>query len=681
MSEYSLSTSISNSNASLNSSSTSATNSNASLTFSLLHQQLIRIVSSSQPIIPMKDTFYLTLGKERFPFAMDREMEFQILERAQESMREPIGNQIVISNVNDLITRFCNLLNRYTFQKDPSIEILNLSIYLSIFCRQLLSQSDGHAENSFPDEKIVTQLFQHLCKVIVQLPIKTEDTLQLVIESLRLLVILLSEQIFFSKISSQFYLHSIFSNSSVSLSPLFFRLLQLARLQKDTELSNTFSLTSAILHPISTLFYPKPLHFEFLSKLSLDLVALLSVQKENLPLLSVFLKKWSEYLQSSPSISYAYILDTVIMFLDTISGAILFYELLHRNAEFRNFILSRTDPDFLLLPILKFLYHLFRNVPPLLNKSSSQSNLVTASSLPYSHIYILLVSLVILTLDSSYIETIMSTFIDPLPPWFPNENSDSKMSLGSLLAFVILKLMQININYDRDPFVHANAVAILTNISRFWKHIHLLVAFKFVHWFDSISKRFSKLKELSEDAFFTSNASGLEHTYSNADLVIYTDILTLFLTVFHCALHISFVRFNPYLVCALLNKENVFDEVSEFDEFSDLVFPLIELLEYFKSGISIHSLTSEKLYQHVVYQSKTVGSNYPIQRKMNDLAFEFVEDVNSDAFFIPLMWSIIFKESCAWDRVPRLLYQFENAEIHAMGSVYEFSDLNFELTF
>ncbi|KAJ1498426.1 hypothetical protein HMI55_004933 [Coelomomyces lativittatus] len=102
----------------------------------------------------MKDTFYLTLGKERFPFAMDREMEFQILERAQESMREPIGNQIVISNVNDLITRFCNLLNRYTFQKDPSIEILNLSIYLSIFCRQLLSQSDGHAENSFPDEKI-----------------------------------------------------------------------------------------------------------------------------------------------------------------------------------------------------------------------------------------------------------------------------------------------------------------------------------------------------------------------------------------------------------------------------------------------------------------------------------------------------------------------------------------------
>ncbi|KAJ1503038.1 hypothetical protein HMI54_008462, partial [Coelomomyces lativittatus] len=387
MSEYSLSTSISNSNASLNSSSTSATNSNASLTFSLLHQQLIRIVSSSQPIIPMKDTFYLTLGKERFPFAMDREMEFQILERAQESMREPIGNQIVISNVNDLITRFCNLLNRYTFQK---------------------------------------------CCV--------------------------------------------------------------------------------------------------------------------------------------------------------------------------------------LLPILKFLYHLFRNVPPLLNKSSSQSNLVTASSLPYSHIYILLVSLVILTLDSSYIETIMSTFIDPLPPWFPNENSDSKMSLGSLLAFVILKLMQININYDRDPFVHANAVAILTNISRFWKHIHLLVAFKFVHWFDSISKRFSKLKELSEDAFFTSNASGLEHTYSNADLVIYTDILTLFLTVFHCALHISFVRFNPYLVCALLNKENVFDEVSEFDEFSDLVFPLIELLEYFKSGISIHSLTSEKLYQHVVYQSKTVGSNYPIQR-------------------------------------------------------------------
>lgn len=102
---------------------------------------------------------------------------------------------------------------------------------------------------------------------------------------------------------------------------------------------------------------------------------------------------------------------------------LLLYHLLHRNNEFKTFVLSRTDMELLVLPILKTIYH--------------------APDTSCHHIYMSLIILLILTEDPLFNKTIHSTVLKNVP-WY-TDRLIPEISLGGLMILVTTRTVQYNI--------------------------------------------------------------------------------------------------------------------------------------------------------------------------------------------------------------------------------------------
>ncbi|KAA0719708.1 Dymeclin [Triplophysa tibetana] len=133
---------------------------------------------------------------------------------------------------------------------------------------------------------------------------------------------------------------------------------------------------------------------------------------------------------------------------------LLLYTLLHQNSNMRTYILSRTDMENLVLPILEILYHV--------EERNSH------------HVYMALIILLILTEDDTFNRSIHEVTLKNIS-WY-TERVLTEISLGSLLILVVIRTIQFNMTRTRDKYLHTNCLAALANMSAQFRNLHQYAA-------------------------------------------------------------------------------------------------------------------------------------------------------------------------------------------------------------
>ena len=123
-------------------------------------------------------------------------------------------------------------------------------------------------------------------------------------------------------------------------------------------------------------------------------------------------------------LDYSKLYDTLTQTLGSASDngqtTLLLYLLLHRNANVKEFLLSKTNVEQLVLPILKLLY--------------------TAQDQNSHHIYMALIILLVLSEDDFFNNSVHEIQLAAIP-WYA-ERHLSQISLGGLLILVVVRTIQ-----------------------------------------------------------------------------------------------------------------------------------------------------------------------------------------------------------------------------------------------
>ena len=174
-------------------------------------------------------------------------------------------------------------------------------------------------------------------------------------------------------------------------------------------------------------------------------------------------------------LDYSKLYDTLTQTLgspaDHGQTTLLLYLLLHRNANVKEFLLSKTNVEQLVLPILKILY--------------------TAPDQNSHHIYMALIILLVLSEDDFFNRSVHEIQL-PAIPWY-GERHLSEISLGGLLILVVVRTIQVNMSRMRDKYLHTNCLACLANMSSSFKELHAYVAQKLVGLLAALAKKHAKL--------------------------------------------------------------------------------------------------------------------------------------------------------------------------------------------
>ncbi|XP_076844928.1 dymeclin [Brachyhypopomus gauderio] len=133
---------------------------------------------------------------------------------------------------------------------------------------------------------------------------------------------------------------------------------------------------------------------------------------------------------------------------------LLLYTLLHQNANVKTYVLSRTDMENLVMPILEILYHV----------EDRNSH----------HVYMALIILLILTEDDTFNRSIHEVMLKNIN-WY-TERVLTEISLGSLLILVVIRTIQFNMTRTRDKYLHTNCLAALANMSSQFRCLHQYAA-------------------------------------------------------------------------------------------------------------------------------------------------------------------------------------------------------------
>uniref|UniRef100_A0A8B9HU68 Dymeclin n=1 Tax=Astyanax mexicanus TaxID=7994 RepID=A0A8B9HU68_ASTMX len=135
-------------------------------------------------------------------------------------------------------------------------------------------------------------------------------------------------------------------------------------------------------------------------------------------------------------------------------ATLLLYTLLHQNPNMKTYMLSRTDVENLVMPILEILYHV--------EERNSH------------HVYMALIILLILTEDDTFNRSIHEVILKNIN-WY-TERALTEISLGSLLILVVIRTIQFNMTRTRDKYLHTNCLAALANMSAQFRCLHQYAA-------------------------------------------------------------------------------------------------------------------------------------------------------------------------------------------------------------
>lgn len=380
---------------------------------------------------------------------------------------------------------------------------------------------------------------------------------------------------------------------------------------------------------------------------------------------------------------------------ETPLGTALLYTLLHGNSMLMDYVLSRTDLDALVLPLMRQLYGVDKLRP--------------------NQRYILLIVLLLVTQDASFSETAHKRVILPTVPWF-RERILTDMSLGSLMFVMLLRAIQFNLTKLQDAHLHRYAFAALVNLAPHCEQMHPYAAQRLVTVLDVLARKFVRLQRRTEaaavslsggaggggggassgaatgdtvgvniggggaelkDVDLTVSSSGMtakELAETRAMLLEqYAEYLRIVLEILHACVAPRVLSHNLNLVYALLHKRSVLEPLGLNARFVDLVEGLREVLSHFAAALDQEfekrdgAWAEEDVREVLQVACRSWrgggGSSQSAADNLADLRFSYVEEASPEDFFVPYVWSLVVEQTpdLMWDPARTLLFPLSDA--------------------
>ncbi|KAM9338478.1 dymeclin isoform 2-T2 [Symphorus nematophorus] len=243
-------------------------------------------------------------------------------------------------------------------------------------------------------------------------------------------------------------------------------------------------------------------------------------------------------------------------------ATLLLYTLLHQNANMRTYMLSRTDMDNLVLPILEILYHV----------EDRNSH----------HVYMALIILLILTEDDAFNRSIHEVVLKNIS-WY-TERSLTEISLGSLLILVVIRTIQFNMTRTRDKYLHTNCLAALANMSAQFRCLHQYAAQRIISLFALLSKKHNKVLEQATQSLRCRQGDNTALPDYAQDLNVIEEVIRMMLEIINSCLCNS-LHHNPNLVYALLYKRELFEQFRTHPCFQDIMQNLDTVIGFFSQRL------------------------------------------------------------------------------------------------
>eukprot|EP01134_Creolimax_fragrantissima_P001613 CFRG1613T1 len=320
--------------------------------------------------------------------------------------------------------------------------------------------------------------------------------------------------------------------------------------------------------------------------------------------------------------------------------AILLYILLSDNADFRAFVLSRTDLENLTIPLLQML----------LNGAGSAGHRAEKD-------YVVLCIILIISQDASF-NKFVHDMVLPDAPWF-KEKVVTQISLGSLIVITIVRVMLNNLVKERDAYLQTICLAILANMSLCFTNLHIFAAQRIIRLFDIFAKKFQKidgfhrLSVLEADFLNTKDDEGLHIESSlESDVLIYAEFLRILLEIIDNAFTYGLAS-NPHLIYNMLQKRDILDNFQVSSHFADIVVNIEYILDYFQAKIEAlphNSITHyDTVFQCIIETAKNFSSK--MIKPLPQLTFQQAEDITTSDFFQTYVWSLVVRSAPEfWDR-------------------------------
>uniref|UniRef100_A0A8C7TM35 Dymeclin n=1 Tax=Oncorhynchus mykiss TaxID=8022 RepID=A0A8C7TM35_ONCMY len=244
-------------------------------------------------------------------------------------------------------------------------------------------------------------------------------------------------------------------------------------------------------------------------------------------------------------------------------ATLILYTLLHQNTNMRTYMLSRTDMENLVMPILKILYHV----------EDRNSH----------HVYMALIILLILTEEDTFNRSIHEVVLKNIT-WY-SERSLTEISLGSLLILVVIRTIQFNMTRTRDKYLHTNCLAALANMSAQFRCLHQYAAQRIISLFALLSKKHNKILEQATQSprGLMGDEGRLGRTKAQ-DLNVIEEVIRMMLEIINSCLSNS-LHHNPNLVYALLYKRELFEQFRTHPSFQDIMQNLDTVIGFFSQRL------------------------------------------------------------------------------------------------
>uniref|UniRef100_A0A1B6CTK8 Dymeclin n=2 Tax=Clastoptera arizonana TaxID=38151 RepID=A0A1B6CTK8_9HEMI len=292
------------------------------------------------------------------------------------------------------------------------------------------------------------------------------------------------------------------------------------------------------------------------------------------------------------------LLNVICQTLHREETTLFLYHLIHCNSSFKTYLLSRSDIESLVVPMLKSVYHVPDN--------------------NCHHMYMSLINLLILTEDQLFNKTLHSTMLKGIT-WY-TERMIPEISLGGLMILVTTRTVQYNLLKMRDKYLHTNCLAALANMSAEFTQLHPYVCQRLVGLFEVLART---------------------HARANNELSAVEEALRILLEVINSCLSNQLIH-NTNLVYTLLYKREVFDPFRKHPAFQDVVQNIDMVIEYFSSKLEKEEEQSGDV-NTVLARVQHAALQWPRNRlkKFPELKFKYVEEEKPEEFFVPYVWTLV----------------------------------------
>lgn len=305
------------------------------------------------------------------------------------------------------------------------------------------------------------------------------------------------------------------------------------------------------------------------------------------------------------------IISALLTHINTFPSLLMFTELMMRNPSFYNSVLSRSDPEAFLEPLLGEVYAVTENTPRL---------------------HLILVLLMILSKDKIFIRFINKDAILSNVVWL-QEYHIEKISLGSLMVLALVRLIRENLRTKKQDYVHVATISCMLNISSSLTNLHELPSMELVSLCKALFSKYSKLQGKS-----------------TSEIGLFADLLHLTIELL-CKIMYSGLSSNPYLIQAVLHHSEMFTKIKHSDLVNQNVTSICDCIEN-----CMRNIDSENVLESILCTSKV----YQFGECSNDILqcreFIFVEHGQKwEEFVVPYVWQEITKDLVAVPNISRVV--------------------------